>query len=84
MIKTTEYRMGKPKTMRDKPLRATRINEALELSMKLSKANSTEERRVLVAEVMGELFYAWGNERKAWKDYLTYEENMNQPNGERA
>jgi hypothetical protein len=33
---------------------------------------------------MGELFYAFGYVRKPWKDWLTYEENMNQPNGERA
>lgn len=77
MIRCTEYRMGKPKTMKDKPLKRPKLNEPLELGAKLVKADSTQARRVLVSEVMTELFYVWGYERKAWKDYLTYEENVN-------
>jgi hypothetical protein len=78
MIKCTEYRMGKPKTMKDKPLRVPRPNDPLELGARLVKADSTQARRVLVSEVMGDLFYAWGNNPRPWKDYLTYEENMNE------
>ncbi len=84
MIKCTEYRMGKPRTVTDKPLRATRPNDPVYLGAKLVKADSTQARRVLVAEAMTDMFYIWGNERKPWKPYLSYEENMEQLNGERA
>jgi hypothetical protein len=76
--------MGKRKTSRDKPLKKVKPNTPLELGARLVKADSTQARRVLVSEVMGDLFYIWGNNPKPWRDYLTYEENMNQPNGERA
>ena len=78
MIKTTEYRMGKPKTVTDKPLKKPKPNDPLELGARLIKADSTQARRTLVSEVMGDLFYAWGYNPKPWKDYLTYEENMNE------
>lgn len=68
--------MGKPKTINDEPLRRPKKNEPLELLGKLHKADSTEARRILVAQVMGDFFYAWGTERKAWRGWLTYEENM--------
>jgi hypothetical protein len=71
----TEYRMGRRRTVTDKPLKRY---EPLELLGKLHKADSTQARRVLVREAMGGLFYAWGNKRKPWKDWLTYEENMNE------
>jgi hypothetical protein len=77
MIKCTEYRMGKPRTVSDKPLRATRPNDPVYLGAKLVKADSTQARRELVSIAMGEMFYVFGYERKAWKDYLTYEENIN-------
>ena len=80
MIKCTEYRMGKRKTMRDKPLRNPKPNEPLELGARLVKADSTQARRMLVGEVMGDLFYIFGEQRKPWKDWLTYDENMNEPN----
>lgn len=80
----TEYRMGKPRTVTDKPLKRGKPNEPLELLSKLHKADDTETRRVLVSDAMGDLFYMWGNERKPWKPYLTYAENMSIPNGERA
>ena len=76
MIKAKEYIMGKPKTVTDQPLRRPKKNEPLELLGKLHKAETTKERRVLVREVMGDFFYAWGEKRRAWKPYLTYEENM--------
>lgn len=79
MIKCTEYRMGKPRTVTDKPLKMPRANDPVYLWAKLVKADSTQARRVLVAEAMGELFYAFGVVRKPWKDWLTYEENMNEP-----
>ena len=78
MIKCTEYRMGRPRTVTDKPLKAKRANDPVYLGAKLQKADGTQARRVLVSEAMGEMFYAFGEERKAWKDYLTYEENMNE------
>jgi hypothetical protein len=78
MIRVTEYRMGKPKTVTDKPLKRPKPNDPLELSLKLQKADSTEARRVLVGEVMTELFYVWGEECRPWKDYLTYEQNINE------
>jgi hypothetical protein len=77
----TEYRMGKRRTVTDKPLKRY---EPLELLGKLHKADSTQARRVLVAEAMGGLFYVWGKTIKPYKAWLTYEENMNQPNGERV
>lgn len=77
MIRCTEYRMGKPRTVTDKPLRRPKPNDPLELGARLVKADGAQARRVLVSEVMGELFYVFGNERKVWKDYLTYEENVN-------
>lgn len=80
----TEYRMGKRRTINDKPLHKPKPNAPLELLGKLHKADNTEDRRVLVSEAMGGMFYIWGNERKPWKPYLTYLENMEQPNGERA
>jgi hypothetical protein len=72
--------MGKPKTMKDKPLRISKPNEPLELGARLVKADSAQARRVLVSEVMGDLFYAWGNNPRPWKPYLTYEENMEELN----
>jgi hypothetical protein len=78
MIKCTEYRMGRPRTVTDKPLKATRPNDPVYLGAKLIKASSTNERRELVSIAMGDFFYAFGEERKAWKDWLTYEENMNE------
>ena len=77
MIKCTEYRMGKQKTVTDKPLKKPKPNDPVYLGAKLIKADGVQARRVLVSEAMGEMFYAFGEERKAWKDYLTYEENMN-------
>jgi hypothetical protein len=71
--------MGKPRTVTDKPLKMPRANDPVYLWAKLVKADSTQARRVLVAEAMGELFYAFGVVRKPWKDWLTYEENMNEP-----
>lgn len=76
MINAREYRMGKPKTVTDLPLRKPKKNEPLELLGKLHKAQTTKERRVLVRQVMGDFFYAWGENRKAWRGWLTYEENM--------
>jgi len=78
MIKCTEYRMGRPRTVTDKPLKATRPNDPVYVGAKLIKADSTQARRVLVSEAMGEMFYVFGFKRQAWKDYLTYEENMNE------
>jgi len=78
MIKCTEYRMGKQKTVTDKPLKKPKPNDPLELGARLVKADSTQARRVIVGEVMGELFYVWGEVIKPWKPYLTYEENMNE------
>ena len=80
MIKCTEYRMGKRKTMRDKPLRNPKPNEPLELGARLVKADSTQARRMLVGEVMGDLFYVWGKTIKPYKPWLTYDENMNELN----
>ena len=77
----TEYRMGKQRTVTDKPLKRY---EPLELLGKLHRADNTQARQVLVSEAMGEMFYIWGKKRKPWKPYLTYLENMEQPNGERA
>jgi len=74
MIKCTEYRMGKPRTVSDKPLKAR--NVPVELSMKLAKASNTQERRELVSAV-NPLFYIFGENLTPYKDYLTYEENMN-------
>ena len=79
MIKCTEYRMGRPRTVTDKPLKAPRANDPVYLGAKLIKADSTQSRRVLVSEAMGEMFYVFGYVRKPWKDWLTYEENMNEP-----
>ena len=79
MIKATEYRMGKPRTITDKPLKKPKPNEPLELGAKLIKAEDTLARRVLVAQAMGDLFYVWGKAIKPMKPWLTYEENMNEP-----
>lgn len=68
----TEYRMGKPRTVTDKPLKR---NEPLELLGKLHKADNTEARRVLVSESMTEIFYIFGEKRRSWRDWLTYDEN---------
>jgi hypothetical protein len=65
--------MGKPRTYSDKPLKR---NEPVELLSKLHKADSTKARRVLVSEAMGEIFYAFGEKRRAWRDWLDYEENF--------
>lgn len=78
MMKGTEYRMGKPKTVTDKPLRVPKANTPLELTAKLAKADTAKARRVLVGEVMGDLFYVFGKSINPWKPYLTYEENMNE------
>lgn len=79
MIKCTEYRMGKPRTVTDRPLKMPRPNDPVYLGAKLVKADSTQARRELVSVAMGDLFYAFGFVRKPWKDWLTYEENMNEP-----
>lgn len=71
----TEYRMGKPRTITDKPLKRLKPNEPLELLGKLHKADNTEARRVLVSEAMTEMFYIFGEKRRAWRDWLSYEEN---------
>ena len=71
--------MGKPKTVTDKPLRVPKANTPLELTAKLAKADTAKARRVLVGEVMGDLFYVFGKSIKPMKPYLTYEENMNEP-----
>jgi len=76
MIKCTEYRMGKRKTVTDKPLKMPRPNDPVYIGAKLVKASNTQERRELVSVAMGEMFYAFGYERKAWRDYLTYNQNM--------
>ena len=76
MIKCTEYRMGRPRTVTDKPLKMPRPNDPVYLGAKLVKADSTQARRELVSAV-NPLFYIFGEKRQAWKDYLTYEENMN-------
>ena len=68
--------MGKPRTVTDKPLKKPKPNEPLELSAKLHKADTTEARRVLVAEV-NPFFYIFGEEIKPWKPWLSYEDNMN-------
>jgi len=78
MIRCTEYRMGKRKTSRDKPLKKVKPNTPLELGARLVKADSTQARRVLVSEVMGDLFYIWGKTINPYKPWLTYEENMNE------
>jgi hypothetical protein len=69
----TEYRMGKPRTVTDKPLKR---NEPLELSGKLKLVETLEEKRQLVSTSMGELFYAFGEKRRAWRPWLNYEENF--------
>lgn len=76
MINVREYRMGVPKKVTDKPLRVPKANTPLDLSTKLHRATLTQERRVIVTEAMGEMFYAFGNKRTPWKPWLTYEENM--------
>ena len=73
MIKCTEYRMGKRKTVSDKPLKAR--NVPVELSMKLAKADSTQARRELVSAV-NPFFYIFGENLRPWKDYQTYNQNM--------
>jgi hypothetical protein len=75
--------MGRPRTVSDKPLKAKRPNDPVYLFAKLVKVSSTQERQQLVSDV-NPLFYIFGKVRKPWKDWLTYEENMNEPNGERA
>lgn len=75
ILKITEYRMGKQRTVTDKPLKQARPNDPVELSMKLKKADGAQAKRTLVGEAMGELFYAFGEKRRAWRDWLTYEEN---------
>ena len=79
-MSVTEYRMGKPKTSKDKPLKTIRQNspnEPMELTAKLAKANTAQAKRELVSLDMGELFYAFGEKRRAWQGWLSYEENMN-------
>lgn len=68
----TEYRMGKQRTVTDKPLKRY---EPLELLGKLHRADNTQARQVLVSEAMGEMFYIFGEKRRSWRDWLTYEEN---------
>jgi len=70
--------MGKPKTVTDKPLRVPKANTPLELTAKLAKADTAKARRVLVGEVMTELFYIFGETLTPYKTWLTYEENMNE------
>lgn len=76
LLGKTEYRMGKQRTITDKPLKKPKPNEPLELLGKLHKAEDTETRRVLVAEA-NPFFYIFGEEIKPWKLWLNYEDNMN-------
>lgn len=77
----TEYRMGKPKTVKEGQVESKRPRkkyEPLELSGKLKQAEDVEEKRVIVAWEMGDLFYIFGQTRRAWKPWLSYEDNMNE------
>lgn len=76
-MSVTEYRMGKPRTIKDKPLKQPRANDPVELTMKLSRADTAQAKRELVTTAMGELFYAFGEKRRSWKAWLSYEENIN-------
>ena len=76
MLGKTEYRMGKPRTITDKPLKQGKANAPLELLGKLHKADDTETRRVLVREAMSELFYMFGETLRPWQPWRTYEQNM--------
>ena len=83
-MSVTEYRMGKPKTSKDKPLKTIRQNspnEPMELTAKLAKADTAQAKRELVSLDMGGLFYAFGEKRKAWQGWLSYQENMGEENG---
>ena len=77
MIKCTEYRMGKPRTVTDRPLKMPRPNDPVYLGAKLVKADSTQARRELVSAV-NPFFYIFGENLTPYKDYLTYEENRNE------
>ena len=79
ILKITEYRMGRQKTVKeewDMHKRKPKPNAPVELTMKLAKADTAEQKRILVEAHMGELFYAFGDIRRAWKPWLTYMENM--------
>ena len=45
------------------------------VSHKLSQCESIEEKRALVV-AKNPNHYIFGEKRRVWKDYLTYEENM--------
>jgi hypothetical protein len=68
--------MGKPRTVTDKPLKMPRANDPVYLGAKLIKADSTQARRQLVSNT-NPFFYIFGENLTPYKDYLTYEENMN-------
>lgn len=70
----TEYRMGRRKTVTDKPLKMPRANDPVELLSKLHKADCTKVRRELVSAV-NPVFYIFGETLTPWKPWLTYEEN---------
>jgi hypothetical protein len=65
--------------------RQTLIEQAYRNSIayKITLAETPEAKRVLVAE-HNPTHYIFGNTLRPWKPYLTYLENMEQPNGERA
>jgi hypothetical protein len=69
--------MGKPRTVTDKPLKMPRANDPVYLWAKLVKAGSTQAKRELVSAV-NPFFYIFGEKLTPYKDYLTYEENMNE------
>jgi len=56
--------------------RAKHIEEVYQKSMqhRISQATTPAEKRAVVAEV-NPLFYVFGEQRKPYKPYLTYEEN---------
>ena len=80
----TKYRMGKRMTIsmianEEKKARMKKANCVLELTAKLSKAETIKDKREVIANEMGFLFYAFGKTIKPYKPWLSYEENMNEP-----
>lgn len=73
MLGKTEYRMGKPRTVTDTPLRR---NQPLELLGKMAKEDSVQTKRELVSIAMSELFYMFGETLRPWQPWRTYEQNM--------
>jgi hypothetical protein len=70
MFPKTHYTLGYRKR------KANLIEEVYQKSMqhRISQATTTTEKRAIVAEV-NPLFYVFGENRKVFKPYLTYEEN---------